>query len=427
MATQYTDILKLALPTTGELDGTWGDVVNNNITSMVEEAIAGLSTINTWSANSHTLTTANGTTSESRAAMLILTDSGGALTGAGEVICPAETKIYLVYNNTGETITVKTSAGTGADILDGVTLFVYCDGTNVEKANTDTTLLLLNYPVGTNNVGVGSSVFSSITSASSSTGVGSSALTSLTSGANNTAVGASSLTAITSGTRAAAFGKDSMLSATTGNFNAAFGTSAGESITTGSNNSAFGDDALSNVSTTGFNTAVGVSAGGSITSGSNNTAIGGDSMAFFGAAITGSNLTCLGYDSQPSAAGATNEVTLGNSSVATLRCNTTTISSLSDQRDKKDIIDSPYGLNIIEKVKPRQFVWDSRRGNIKDGTVEIGFVAQELQEVGDNEILQLVMDENPEFLEAKPGSLIPILVKAVQELSEKVKDLESKL
>jgi hypothetical protein len=150
-------------------------------------------------------------------------------------------------------------------------------------------------------------------------------------------------------------------------------------------------------------------------------------MAYFGAAITGSNLTCLGYDSQPSAAGATNEVTLGNSSVATLRCNTTTISSLSDQRDKKDIIDSPYGLNIIEKVKPRQFVWESRRGNIKDGTAEIGFVAQELQQVGDNEILQLVMDENPEFLEAKPGSLIPILVKAVQELSEKVKDLESKL
>ena len=134
MATQYTSILKLALPTTGELDGTWGDVVNNNITSMVEEAIAGLSTINTWTTNSHTLTTANGTTSESRAAILVLTDSGGALTGAGELICPNETKIYLVYNNTGEQITVKTSAGTGVDIPDGITLFVYCDCTNVFEA-----------------------------------------------------------------------------------------------------------------------------------------------------------------------------------------------------------------------------------------------------------------------------------------------------
>jgi hypothetical protein len=134
MATQYTDILKLALPTTGELDGTWGDVVNNNITSMVEEAIAGLSTINTWSTNSHTLTTANGTTSESRSAILVLTDTGTALTGAGEVICPDATKLYVVKNDTGQTITVKTSAGTGVDIPDGQVRSVFCDATNVIEA-----------------------------------------------------------------------------------------------------------------------------------------------------------------------------------------------------------------------------------------------------------------------------------------------------
>ena len=38
MATGYTSILKLALPVSGELSGTWGDVVNDNITEMVEEA-----------------------------------------------------------------------------------------------------------------------------------------------------------------------------------------------------------------------------------------------------------------------------------------------------------------------------------------------------------------------------------------------------
>jgi len=134
MATQYTSILKLALPTTGELDGTWGDVVNNNITSMVEEAIAGLSTINTWSTNSHTLTTANGTTSESRSAILVLTDTGTALTGAGEVICPDASKIYVVKNDTGQTITVKTSAGTGVDVPDGQVRSVFCDATNVIEA-----------------------------------------------------------------------------------------------------------------------------------------------------------------------------------------------------------------------------------------------------------------------------------------------------
>ena len=59
MTTQYTPTLKLALPITGELSGTWGDVVNDNITSMIEQAIAGLTTINTWTANAHTLTSTN--------------------------------------------------------------------------------------------------------------------------------------------------------------------------------------------------------------------------------------------------------------------------------------------------------------------------------------------------------------------------------
>jgi len=139
MATQYTSTLKLALPTQGELDGTWGTVVNDNITSMVEEAIAGLATINTWSTNLHTLTTANGTTSESRAAMLVLTDTGAALTGAGEVICPTAAKIYVVKNDTGQVITVKTSGGTGVDVPDSTVRIVFCDGTNVVQASASLT------------------------------------------------------------------------------------------------------------------------------------------------------------------------------------------------------------------------------------------------------------------------------------------------
>lgn len=139
MATQYTSILKLALPTQGELDGTWGDLVNDNITSMVEEAIAGLATIDTWSTNSHTLTVANGTTSESRSAMLVLTDTGTALTGAGEVICPTAAKIYVVKNDTGQVITVKTSGGTGVDVPDSTVRIVFCDGTNVVQASASLT------------------------------------------------------------------------------------------------------------------------------------------------------------------------------------------------------------------------------------------------------------------------------------------------
>jgi len=138
MATGYTNILKLALPVSGELVGTWGDTVNDEITQMVEQAVAGRAVIDTWSANSHTLTTANGATSESRCAIIYMSDTGNQLTGAGTCICPAASKIYVVTNATGETITFKTASGTGVAIADDATDVVFWDGTNVLSATPDT-------------------------------------------------------------------------------------------------------------------------------------------------------------------------------------------------------------------------------------------------------------------------------------------------
>lgn len=41
MATEYTSLLGLALPVTGELSGTWGDTVNDGITALLDTAVAG--------------------------------------------------------------------------------------------------------------------------------------------------------------------------------------------------------------------------------------------------------------------------------------------------------------------------------------------------------------------------------------------------
>jgi hypothetical protein len=138
MTTAYTPILKLALPVTGELNGTWGTTVNDNITSMVEQAIAGLATINTWTTASHTLTTADGTTSEARCAIL---ECSGAPGAAATVICPTASKIYIIKNSVtgGFAVTLKTSAGTGVSVPNGSTSILYCDGTNVVSAATATT------------------------------------------------------------------------------------------------------------------------------------------------------------------------------------------------------------------------------------------------------------------------------------------------
>jgi hypothetical protein len=99
---------------------------------MIEEAIAGMSTINgSWSGNTHTLTTANGSTSESRAAILKLTDTGTTLSGAATLIVPTASKLYLVINEAGQIVTVKTASGTGIAVPSAKICHVFCDGTNV--------------------------------------------------------------------------------------------------------------------------------------------------------------------------------------------------------------------------------------------------------------------------------------------------------
>ena len=140
MSTSYTSNLKLGKPAAG--DTGWGDVINGELTDMIEQAVVGLATVNTWSTNSHTLTTADGSSSEARCAILKLTDTTTDLTGAGTVIVPTSTKLYAVINTTGQTITVKTASGTGIAIKTAKQVNVVCDGTNVvEQDNYSNSLV----------------------------------------------------------------------------------------------------------------------------------------------------------------------------------------------------------------------------------------------------------------------------------------------
>lgn len=161
--------------------------------------------------------------------------------------------------------------------------------------------------------------------------------------------------------------------------------------------------------------------------GSQNTALG--SQTGNQVNLTGSNNTLIGYNATQSANNVSNEITLGNSSVATLRCNTQTISSLSDRRDKTDINTLDLGLEFIDSLSPVKFKWDTRDGNGKDGSYEAGFIAQDLQQTqknNDADYLGLVMDSNPDRLEASYGKLVPILVKAIQELKQEIELLKTK-
>ena len=134
MPSSYTPSLRLVLPVTGELTGTWGDVTNQGLTELVDASIAGTASITMLDAN-YTLSTADGTADEARKMFVVAT---GALTAARNIICPTASKLYFVANTTtgGFAVTLKTSAGTGISIPNGAAMVLYCNGTNVINAIT---------------------------------------------------------------------------------------------------------------------------------------------------------------------------------------------------------------------------------------------------------------------------------------------------
>jgi len=327
-----------------------------------------------------------------------------------------------------------------------------------------------------NNVCIGASAGASITTGTDNVIIGSLAGDALTEGVRNVAIGYGALSAETEDGGNIAIGYEALLVQNAGSnaYNAVMGYQAGRLITTGVQNTligalsgdaitigqdnvamgyatlsgnvagnrnvAIGRAALLIASIAGsvYNTAIGYNAGSGITTGVRNTILGGlagDSLT------TGENNIIIGYNSVASAVDVDNEITLGNSSIATLRCQVTSITALSDERDKTSIEDLPYGLDFVNSLQPKKFVWDHRaetrvetdeEGNetqvefysSNKGKKDIGFIAQELQSV-DNEFTQLVYNSNPEKLEATYGRLIPVLVKAIQDLSAKVTALEN--
>jgi hypothetical protein len=293
---------------------------------------------------------------------------------------------------------------------------------------------------GNSNTAIGSSALAANTTGYSNTATGYTALAANTTGYSNTATGTSALNANTTGYYNTATGTSALSANTTGNYNTATGYTALSANTTGFNNTATGTLALYANTTGSYNTAIGDSALYSNTTGYNNIATGASALnanttgyyntaTGYGAgssATTGSNNSFLGYNAQPSSATVSNEITLGNSSIATLRCQVTTITALSDERDKKNIEVIPLGLDFVLSLLPRRFTWNMRDG-ARVGQVEGGFIAQELQIAQRDhgaEWLGLVYDSNPDKLEASPGKLIPVLVRAVQELAARVKELE---
>lgn len=135
MADAYSTRIRLRLQQTGGNTNTWGALLNAAVFQLVDDAICGMATV-TMAATDVTLSANNGAADQARMAIINL---NGAPTGPLNLIVPVSTKLYLVINGCGQTITVKTAGGSGIAIATGNNQWLAVDGTNVIAVSASAT------------------------------------------------------------------------------------------------------------------------------------------------------------------------------------------------------------------------------------------------------------------------------------------------
>ena len=214
---------------------------------------------------------------------------------------------------------------------------------------------------------------------------------------------------------------------TTGSNNVAMGVGALSSNTTISSNTAIGYQAGYNLNGgSGSNTFFGSNAGSNITTGSYNTFIGTDSSAASGTdgseIVLGNNSTGKGSNTgfvNPNGGG----VYQGN--------NSSSWSTTSDQRLKKNIVDNNVGLDKVVQIQVRNFEYRTedevtdlpKHSAVNIQGVQLGVIAQELQQI----LPDCVKQETTGVLSVDTSDITSHLINAIKELNAEVQSLKSKV
>jgi hypothetical protein len=159
MSSTYSSNLRVELIGSGDQAGTWGTTTDNNFAYIFDSAIAGYQAV-TVTSTAQALTYVNGPTSSAALNQSIYAilkfNSASAATA---IYAPPVSKTYIIWNNSGYTITIynstvignTTAAGTGVAILNGNKVMVWSDGTNfyeVQAQNLTGTLAIVNGGTG---------------------------------------------------------------------------------------------------------------------------------------------------------------------------------------------------------------------------------------------------------------------------------------
>ena len=302
--------------------------------------------------------------------------------------------------------------------------------------------------VGDRLVAIGTNAFQSLNPDSNadmeSTAVGHSAGEACTTGDYNTFIGAYAGAAVTTGAQNTLVGRYAGGGFDTENHNLAIGRNAlGGSVAGGEYNVGIGNFTLDAVTSGDNNTCVGNSAGSALTTGSNNISIGHNS-AF--SSTNSSYAYVIGTNCE--SAGTGGYVTIGSDAGGIRIYNdfdvNATWTRVSDIRYKENIKpNTDCGLDFINDLNPVTFTWkakadiDKSLPDYDETNLEpthdkkmYGLIAQEVKAALDK---HNITDFGGHNIIEKSGiqsiaqsMFIYPLIKAVQELSAKVKELESK-
>ena len=149
MASTYTANSGIEKPGSGEQSGTWGATTNTNF-DIIDRVLSGVGAI-TLSGTTHTLTSSDGAMADGHYKVLVL---GGSPSGTNTItISPNDQdKVYLVYNNTNQTVVFSQGSGSNATILAGRFAWIYADGAGSGAAVTRADFVPANLSVNTDQI-----------------------------------------------------------------------------------------------------------------------------------------------------------------------------------------------------------------------------------------------------------------------------------
>ena len=136
MASTYTTNLRLTKQADGENPNSWGQILNDGVISLVDDAIAGYTTVSLGSAATVTLTNVQGAGDQARSAILEFKGTVGGAHDTINVLIPNNSKSYVVknsvsYNDSTDAIVLKVAGNTGVTVADDSSAMYVTNGTTV--------------------------------------------------------------------------------------------------------------------------------------------------------------------------------------------------------------------------------------------------------------------------------------------------------